>query len=222
MTSTLTSDFRNEYETQRQLFLRRRVLWFTGLIAGFFVFLLLWQTMWAALAPSEIGRDFWIKLVVRSTNLALYGAAFVYGMSRKSELTRRRMVWIISGLILATAFLLYVPAQVVTRVFNDAFLSDSVSTLGSLPFWLTQVMLLHIIASLCIPWTPKESMIPIVPVLVVHFFIELFGSDTAVIKVLAIIMSTTIIFREWGSRGGARAGSTPGSTTACSAAGTRR
>ncbi len=192
MTSTLTSDFRNEYETSRQVFLRRRVLWFTGLIAGFFAFLLLWQTIWAAVDPSDIGRLFWIKLVVRSTNLALYGAAFIYGMSRKAILTRRRMVWIITGLILTTAFLLYVPAQVVTALFNDAFFKESSSTIGSLPVWLTQVMLLHIVASLFIPWTPRESLVPILPVLVVNAIMLLFKNESFLMVILGIVLSNVI------------------------------
>jgi len=198
LTATVTSDFRNEYETQRQLFLRRRVLWFTGMIAGFFALLLLWQTIMVAFGSAGVDRVFWIKLVVRSTNLALYGSAFVYATAHQAELTRRRMVWIVTALILTTAFLLYVPAQAVTAMLNAlAHGSGNVgpsTNIGSLPLWLIQVMLLHIIASIFIPWTPKESLIPMIPVLVVHFFLEIFGSDTVVIKIVAITFANTIVF----------------------------
>lgn len=194
MTATVTTDFRSEYETQRQLFLRRRVLWFTGFLAGFFAFLLLWQTLRAVIDTTGLDRTFWIKLLVRSTNLALYGAAFVYASNRKARLRRKQMVRIVTGLILTTAFLLYVPAQVVTAIFNEAFLADSAATLGAAPIWLMQVMLLHIFASLFVPWTPRESLFPMIPVLVVHLLIVLFGSDTLVVKIVAITIANVIIF----------------------------
>ena len=194
LTATVTTDFRNEYETHRQLFLRRRILWFTGFLAGFFAFLLLWQTLWAVIEPAGLDRQFWIKLLVRSTILALYGAAYVYSTTRRSRLTRKRMVWIVTGLILATAFLLYVPSEIVSALVRDSPLGGSAPTPPALPEWLMQVMLLHIFASLCIPWTPKESLTPLIPVLAVNLILEAFSGDSIVFKIVEITLSGAIVF----------------------------
>ncbi len=194
MTATVTSDFRNEYESERMLFLRRRLLWFTGYVGCFFAALLILQTVWAFTDLSSFDGDFFVKLLVRSANLALYGGAFLYANSRRRALTRKQMVRLVSGLILATAFLLYAPAQFVSAVFNESFLSGTRAELGPAPFWLLQVMLLHVFASLFIPWTPKESALPIVPVLVVHVGIILFSGDDLLVKILALTFANLIIF----------------------------
>jgi len=193
LTATVTSDFRSEYESERRLFLRRRLLWFTGYVGCVFAALLLWQTVWVFFDFESLDGEFWVKLVVRSANLAMYGGVFLYANSRRQDLTRKQMVRLVSGLIIATAFLLYVPAQVVTTLFNDAFMTGG-TTLGSLPIWLLQVMLVHVFASLFIPWTPRESALPLIPVLVVHAGIEIFGSDSIVLKILALTFANLIIF----------------------------
>lgn len=193
MTATVTSDFRNEYESERRLFLRRRLLWFTGSVGCVFIAMLLWQTVWVFTEISSADGEFFVKLLVRSTNLAMYGGVFLFANSRRRALTRKQMVRIVSGLIVATAFLLYVPAQVVTSLFNEAFMTGG-TTLGSLPIWLMQVMLLHIVASLIIPWTPKESLFPLIPVLAVHALIEAFGNDSIALKMLALTFANFIIF----------------------------
>lgn len=194
MTATVTTDFRREYESHRQLFLRRRVLWFAGIVAAFFAFLLLWQTLWAVIEPSGLGRAFWVTLLVRSTILALYVASFVYTLNRRKVLSRKGMVRIVTGLILATAFLLYVPAHVVTALVSDSLLGGAASTPTSLPGWLMQVMLLHIFASLCIPWTPRESLTPLIPVLAVNLLLEAFSGESFVFKIVEITLANAIVF----------------------------
>lgn len=194
MTATVTTDFRSEYEAQRWLFLRRRILWFTGFLAGFFAFLLLWQTLWAIFDPSGINTLFWVRLLVRSTTLALYGAAYVYSSTRRSRLTRRRMVWIVTGLILTTAFLLYFPAWVVSSLVNGSVLGGAAMAPPTLPEWLMQVMLLHIVASLFIPWTPKESLKPLIPVLGMNLLLEAFSGESILVKIIEVTLACAIVF----------------------------
>ncbi|MCB9847713.1 MAG: serine/threonine-protein phosphatase [Phycisphaeraceae bacterium] len=198
MTATVTSDFRSEYETQRELFLRRRVLWFTGCLAGVFALRLLWQSLMAMFGEASLDQDFVVNLLVRSTILVLNVAAFVYLMNRRKVLTRKGTVRIVVGLILAMAFLLYAPAHILAALFTESFMGGTNRSLGPAPAWLFQVMLLHLLASAIIPWTPRESLLPLIPVLIVHAFILLFGGDSVIIKVIALAFSNVIILPGWG------------------------
>ncbi len=169
-TPFLEPEFRHEYEAERLRWLRVRFLWFAGSLgslwaAGSAVLIAL-----ALVAPGSISKAAALTIPAGVLKAALFGIPFFRVLRAKlpppaRETIIRYVFWMLVGyslvqLIPARAF-----AEILTRFARSAG-AESVSLGAAVPV-VIQTLLIHFLASLLIPWTPREALRPILPFMAV-------------------------------------------------------
>jgi serine phosphatase RsbU (regulator of sigma subunit) len=190
-TTTLTSEFHEEFASHTQQLLQRRVLWFSGALAV--VHLVYWlfsvgtgliargvtEKLTEALltpgreAPST-GVQWWVW-GLGLVNFAIAGACFL--TVRRGHLSLARLVKLSHVLVIADG---------VIRISLD-WLSAR-GSLGLAGFTLT-----HLMACAILPWSPIQSLRPLLPVLGLHtvLLLSLSKQDLA-IKVWLVAISPLV------------------------------
>jgi sigma-B regulation protein RsbU (phosphoserine phosphatase) len=236
MTSSVTSDFREEYEAERGRFLRKRFLWYSGVVIGLAAISLVAQ--FVALTISEearqAARQLWLQgalglistllyliafawawrhtldrdrmlkllyvLIVASGALSILGTPLIFEASR-SEIRRQIVQSLADGKPVVTEMpgvkLTFDPkedaerslapggaepsaahAGAASEPFTDEEIDDRVSRqiarMVALGNALGSIFFTHFFACLFLPWTARESIKPMVPLLVLNAVVSLF------------------------------------------------
>lgn len=164
-----TSDFRIEFEAETQKLLRRRFLWFSGLLSAFKAALLIVGIVLLVRglgAPPPAGNvappppeRAPLGLVLQGVSLGVYLTCFWRarrGLDRGEALVR------------LTYFL----------VVADGVLSIATPYMGVKPsLGLLGVMLIHFVASCFLPWAPRQALRPLAPLLLVNALLALSPID---------------------------------------------
>ncbi|MFG0275281.1 MAG: hypothetical protein ACF8QF_09505, partial [Phycisphaerales bacterium] len=238
MTATFTADFRHEFEAERREWLRRRFLWYTGVIGGLSVLNMLGGIA-TFFFDDEIVRSIALPtLLLNLVSVALYVGAFLFALRRGGMLSREAFVRLVIALIIASGLVQLASTQVSLRVGQqvaareraeeaapatdpdgDALAAESPAEMASdaspelvdvgpgvrvtegtptgfavgLGF-LASVCFTHILASLFIPWTPRESVVPLIPLLLIYALLVLFFSGSIGLggRVLAVVVAPVI------------------------------
>lgn len=150
-----TSEFHHEFKVETHRLLRRRFLWFTGLVGSFGVLSLVFGIVGAFLLNrSEPGQVVtgdlvldWRWWLVAIGYVGLYLCAFVYALQgRPSDRTMLRLsFWVVT-------------VDGVLNVFMRMI--DMPSAFGLGGFFIT-----HVIACAFLPWTPWQALRPMLAVL---------------------------------------------------------
>lgn len=175
MSQTFTSEFHAEYEAERSRWLRRRFLWYAGVVIALGLISVVVPLV-MALVPSavkinaengeELERGLRLTLLAslpfQFASLALYTSAFVY-VSRRL-LDRERMIRLTFWLIVFAGILGIMVSPVVREVAAATGLDpDQQRSAPMLVTGLGQIFSLHFFACLFLPWTPRESLKPVLP-----------------------------------------------------------
>lgn len=200
--ATFTSDFRHEYQQAQSSWLRRRFLWYTGVIWTTSLLLLLISiaaVVWAATDEARTAGE----VLVMSAGLApgivatiLYLLEFVRvrrsRLQSREDLLRRvvRLILIAGGIGLLASVLTY---ELAVRVME----SRAAELLASKRYLGLQsagrIFLYHLFACLFLPWTPRESLRPIWPLLVLNALIALiYASGAWVLALVTIVLSPLV------------------------------
>lgn len=179
-TDTYTSDFRLEVETAENQLLRRRFLWFTGVVgvlgllmlAGSLVMVFATDALQGLLVQSSKGavkvesnldemspRDLLVQYGAGLASIGVYLTCFVTAWRGRLswDALRQLSYWI---------------------VFLDGLIHLVVKAAGFTSFGLFGAMVTHIIAASFLPWTPMQSLRPMVPLLVINAGVVLTGEGT--------------------------------------------
>ncbi len=161
VTGPITSEFQAEFEAQTHATLRRRFLWFAGLLGGFHALSLARAIYLFAAAEVDPSADPTAPTPLRHVTLAaltvlVYSAAaavqwFVKALHGESLLRLTYLVVLLDGLLVLTAKWSGVPA--------------SLGLLG--------ILLTHLLASCFLPWTPRQSLQPLVPLVLIDIALTL-------------------------------------------------
>ena len=162
MTMSVTTEFHAEYEAVRERRLRDRLVWYCGFMAVLGLILLLFAFFTLEGAGDLLSADFLIKLAVRGGQVALFGLAMAYAVTRRRDLSRERVLRIVFWCIVALGLMSLVVAPVAART-----LSNTNTEIGPRDTWLLLIFITHFAATMFIPWTPSESMRPMIPLLAV-------------------------------------------------------
>ena len=202
MTATFTADFRHEFEAERREWLRRRFLWYTGVIGGLSVLSTLGGLFMFASDESSARAIALPTLLLNILGVALYAGAFGFALRSGRSVSREAFVRIVIALIIAAGLLQLASSHVSIRVAKDVAAQqeagegggdgagDEMIPAGSTvrvsedtPFgfavsigFLGSVLVTHFLASLFIPWTPRESILPLIPLLGIYAVLILFFS----------------------------------------------
>lgn len=181
MTATVTADFREEYELELTRWLRRRFLWYSGVVlvlsAVSYVILAIftWLAYTDVLGP-ETREQMPLQLVsnaVASPGVIYYIWAFVH--VRRRVLPREQLLGLVSRLIVVAGVLgLFAPVVGLesTRLFDPEMRAGVGSAIGESPLiglgGVWGIFISHFFASLFLPWTPRESIRPMVPLILLN------------------------------------------------------
>lgn len=173
-TISVTSEFRDEFEAERAAWFRRRFLWYTAVAAtlGAGATILRVVAIYVSHDPVTIVQQrsqLWPGL----PSLALEIAAFLFVL-RNRRLSREQILrlvyWliIIGGVIAILAvpfiFRVQIAAQQANLTANQRAVADTIMTGAT----LGPIFIAHFFASLFIPWTPREAVRPLVPLLLCY------------------------------------------------------
>jgi len=151
--SALTSDFREEFEAELDSLLRRRFMWFSGTLAG--LGLALWATgIGAAAAMMHLlpGRTMSTGEVIAAAAVGLVAIAcyaFCFVIARRGKISGQAL--------LRLTYTLVVLDGVLQVGASWAGLTGSAGLLG--------VLLTHVLACSFLPWTARQAIMPLIPVL---------------------------------------------------------
>lgn len=232
MTSiSVTTEFREEFEAERLHWLRRRFLWYTGVVGGLGVLDVVGSIIFFAFQSRfEIAPLFPVLLITLSIVAAgAFVGAFVFALRTRRALSRASLIKLVGALIIvnglaqlpegaiwshlradaSTAPGAAAPDATTDEDGNDARISISpgssfqittvdesgapVNRVGPGASWIFSVFITHLLASLFIPWTPRESARPLAPLLVLNgAVILLFDPGSLLVKVLWIAISPLV------------------------------
>jgi serine phosphatase RsbU (regulator of sigma subunit) len=164
--SLFTADFRQEFEVETDRLLRQRFLWFTGLLsvyalatAGFFmifVVIAVWakarlvsQPMDTQLIKSADSGDI-MALINGLVGMAIYGTCFL--IAKRRRLSSQAMLRLTFAMVVADG---------VWRVMLPVMGVSSIGLLGT--------MVTHVLACGFLPWTTRQAIVPLIPILIVYW-----------------------------------------------------
>jgi hypothetical protein len=193
--SVFTSEFRREYEAEREKWLRRRFLWYTGVIGALNVVGLatgLVTSLWlsgqdgGALAP----RGIWVNWLSDGLLAAIFFLALRHALRRplRRDAILSMAFWLI---VISGGIRLALGAVALERSLAS---TDAASMSGVAVGFGSAVALLgsHLFACLFLPWTPRESFRPLIPLLVLNALVSIWYSQSAFLT-LAVIVASPLI-----------------------------
>ncbi len=205
MTSTFTSEFREEYELERERWLRRRFVWYVSVIivlGGLSLMASLipalgWGIQVHGLPEEETARVIraartgsWIVSILGAGGVAVYVAGLLY--VRKRLLNRESLLRLVFWLIVINGVLGFaasiVQLELVEQIVRSANKSLPSGKLASLSL-LSSIFFTHFFACLFLPWTPRESLRPIIPLLILHALLVIVYASSWVAPTVAILLS---------------------------------
>jgi hypothetical protein len=183
--ATFTTEFGQEFEAERATWLRKRFLWYTGIIGGFHILLAMLDGL-ALLAPvaekTQASRQSVLtELALTLISVGLYWSVFLHVRQRGG--TRTQLLRLVMLLIVANGFL-----QLLVSLVTQ---SDE-TKLTVTQIWIASIFFSHLLACCFLPLTPGESIRPILPLLVVNAIFELVSKDSVVVKTVSISLSPLV------------------------------
>ncbi len=187
MTSAVhyTADFRHELEAEHERWLRSRFLWYAGVVAAVLAVRLVAVVALRA-AVGVGGSAFPVRDVLLGVPaVAMYGAAFwvaLRGRPRKRDILRMAY-W----LIVASGVITIVGAMLAFRGEGRAeqALTGAVGALG--------IFYAHVFACLFLPWTWRECVRPLVPLLALNAAVTVYSAWHAPWVAVGIIVASPAI-----------------------------
>lgn len=177
----VTMEFRREYEVERERWLRRRFLWYTGVVGalngigfGIAVAIAIWL-----LATSSRGTNVdWGDAVADGLLAAVFLFALRYGQNRP-QLSRQAVLSLAFWLIVISGGVrLSLGVIDLERALASTAVEAQVSVVVGLG-GVAAIFGAHIFACLFLPWTPRESFRPLIPLLVFNAMVSLWYAPSA-------------------------------------------
>jgi len=224
VTSTVTSDFREEYEAERGRWLRKRFLWYSGVVLGLGLLSSIAQVIVYVFVTQvrDFATQYWLQFGLGIFSLLIYAAAFLWAL--RHSLDRDRMLRIVYTLIVVAGALSIVGTPLIfeasradvreamevarrerepvetqvapgVRIMTeeDSEAGEDAPDQGAEPAPVTErevsrniarqvvlgnalgsIFFTHFFACLFLPWTARESLKPIVPLLVLNAIVTMF------------------------------------------------
>ncbi len=197
-TSTFTTEFGQEFEADRGRWLRRRFVWYTGIVGGALLLLGLWNLA-GHLIGDKIERPpfartaAWQAILVTILTGALYLGALAYVRTKRQwqEQPLRVVYWLIvvNGVLALVS--VWLERQAGARLIDGQVVPET----GSIGLsWVYKIVFSHVLASLFLPWTPRESFRPMVPLLGLCALFVLLYVEAWWAKGLLILCSPLLAF----------------------------
>lgn len=191
-TATFTTEFGQEFEAEREKWLSKRFLWYTGILGGLYVL----NTIGSPFAllkkhPPELGSQYTaailIGLCIEAATAACYAWAFLY--ARRRTLSHAWLVGAATVLIVAHG-VVHLIGGLVMASNAPAYVAEAKMSIGAA--WVLGIFVTHVLACLFLPLTPREATRPMVPLLAINALMTIIASDDFLAKLLTIALSPII------------------------------
>ncbi|MFM9994208.1 MAG: PP2C family protein-serine/threonine phosphatase [Phycisphaerales bacterium] len=189
-TSTFTTEFGQEFEADRGMRLRRRFAWYSGIVGGAFLLLALLDfiDLFAADPTPRPAYAFtaqWFQMVVTLLTGAVYLGALLYVRSRRGtdDMAVRAVFWLLLGYAVLALVSAWLGRYAGAELQSDGTIARN-EAIGMVWYW--KLLLAHVLASMFLPWTPREAMRPVLPILALNALFVLLSGDGPWVKVFAI------------------------------------
>jgi serine phosphatase RsbU (regulator of sigma subunit) len=169
MTLSVTTEFHEEFEAARERWLRDRLVWYCGFMVALALIPLVISIIRIDSPGEALEGGYLARNLVRIGQAALFGAAFTYAATRRRDLSRERVLRVVNVCIIALGIMSLVAAPAISGAMS-AIMSgpgEGSRSLGPGAAWVFLIFVTHFFASVFIPWTPKECLRPMVPLLAV-------------------------------------------------------
>jgi Stage II sporulation protein E (SpoIIE) len=189
-TATFTTEFGQEFEAEREAWLRRRFLWYTGIYGG----VMLLVTAFGASAlfvvdvrevesgpRTEAHNALILAFVVSAIATGIYATGF--WRAYRGLRTREQLIAAVTLLIVTTGIVQFIGGYLNWAFAPQVMVKSGLSLNVS---WMFSLLSKHILACLFLPLTPREAIRPIVPLLAIYMCAELFSGHDALSKALVI------------------------------------
>jgi len=186
MSRTVTMDFREEYEAERTRWLRRRFLWYSGILSIFFAMNLLGRLAGLAfgLDSSTSRTEVVLFALAGIPQIILFVSAYFYSLRR--PLRRETMLRLVFWLTVVSGGMGMVFTPMLVQLGIETGREPSITNIRG---WMFFVMFLaHFVACLLIPWTPREAIRPFLPLLAIFAVVTLFISSGSIAGKLLVIL----------------------------------
>ena len=203
MTRTVTTDFRDEYEAERTRWLRKRFLWYSGVVLGFSLLQLIGTYISIALGqdPLMTGQDVLLITAVGLPNVIGYLAAFLFVLRR--PLRRDALLRLVFWLIVGSGVIGLVTSPIFAAMGFDSsgvtFEVEDAPAVEDLLVWaqrvsaLNMVFVTHFVAALFLPWTVREAILPLIPLILVFIPVSLIVGEFNVGSVIFTLLSGALV-----------------------------
>jgi hypothetical protein len=190
-----TTEFRREYEAERERWLRRRFLWYTGVVGGLNLLgfgVAVGASLWV-LMRAQGGGGAGLQLgnvadgVVAAVFLLALRQALRRPLQREAVLARAFWLIVVSGGVRLSLG--------VVELQRGIDLSPAAEALGGVVVGMQGALALltaHLFACLFLPWTPRESLRPLIPLLTFNALVSVWYSQSAWMTALVIALSPLI------------------------------
>jgi len=169
MSLSVTTEFHAEFEAERERWLRDRLVWYCGFMAALGLVMLLALILSLDSPGEALTGAFIAPFIVRGGMAMLFGWSLAYAATRRRDLSRVRVLRIVSFCIIALGLMSLIVSPAIAGAMG-AILSEGdgeSARLGPGAGWLFLIFVTHFSASLFIPWTPRECVRPMIPLLTI-------------------------------------------------------
>ena len=183
MTASVTADFKHEWHAEQSEMLRRRFLWYTGIIAS----LLILQTLIGGIMHFATGFSGLlfsaVDVVTDVASALMYTGAFLY--VRKHRTTRDQLIRYVYWMIVANG------AMIILTMLSLVWVTDESEIFPALSF--VGILVTHLLAAAFLPWTPREAIRPLLPLLGLNAILVLVLPDLPVSGRIIIIALSPLV-----------------------------
>ncbi|MHC4975278.1 MAG: PP2C family protein-serine/threonine phosphatase [Planctomycetota bacterium] len=197
MTATFSADFKHEFEQERSSWLRKRFLWYTGILACLNII----QIVGLVFVLVDVEMSALLKIVsvmLGVGNVLIYAAPFMYVLRSQVLLEYKEIVQLLFWIIIINGFYIFLSQIVGGEVgakLSSVSATGEPSPMQNGAAWLGGVFLSHFIASLFIPWTPREALRPMLYLLIAFntlVILGIFFTTLSLLQGLGLVALSTV------------------------------
>lgn len=191
MSATVTMDFREEYEAERTRWLRRRFLWYSGVLAVYYLLnLVFWLSFGLAGETMEQNTGLLsLYSAMFAAQTALFVGAFL--AVRRAETKRESLDRSVFALTVISGSISILAAPIFARLGATDAVAALRAEVRAAPF--VAMFSAHFIASLFIPWTAREALRPLLALVIVFAVTTLaLGTGSFPSRLLLIVLAPLV------------------------------
>lgn len=189
--STITLEYAEEFERQRTAWLHQRFLWYTGALGVFFAVTVIVRALltFGGAHPFELTMRQSLALLFTANvpQAIIFLAAFFWIRGR--TFTRDQLLFYVFWLVVTSGAIAIVASSVAVFIQADGPASAQLMAVAS----LGTAFIVHVLASLFIPWSVNEAIRPLAVLIVIYALTTLLLARLPLVEAALLIAFSPLI-----------------------------